>query len=84
MKKIPNKKLEKWKKRFVYLFVYLMYISALLHAHQKRAWDPNLDGYVVPCGCWELGRTANALNCWAISPAPQVNSLLSVSFVEVS
>jgi hypothetical protein len=65
----------------IYLFIYYM-LSTLSHLQtpQKRASDLITDGCEPPCGCWDLnsrlqfGRVVSALNCWASSPAPRLNS----------
>ena len=54
--------------RFIYLFIYLMYVSTLLLSS-----DTPEEGIIShyscepPCGCWELnlgpGRAASAPNC---------------------
>jgi hypothetical protein len=37
------------------LFILCMWAHCLgLQTHQKRAWDPIIDGCEPPCGCWEL------------------------------
>ena len=55
--------------------------SACTPACQKKASDPIIDDCEPPCGCRRLnsGRADGVLNCCAISPAPNMYYVSTIS-----